>query len=77
MYEIIALERGIDRGDYTWMSVKELYVKLGHERYYLLRSQFSRFNKKRLTRKLLNRVIDKVILLELPEQSNIIYKYEI
>lgn len=81
MYEIIAIERGIeiDRA-YNWMTVRELYVKLGYERYHLLRSQFSKFNKKRLTRKLLNKMIDEVVILvypKLPNQSNIIYRYEV
>ena len=80
MYEIIAIERGIgiDRV-YNWMTVKELYVKLGYKRYHLLRSQFSGFNKKRLTRKLLNRIIDNAMLLMYPElpKSNIIYRYEV
>lgn len=81
MYEIIAIERGIgiDRV-YNWMTVRELYVKLGHNRYHLLRSQFSKFNKKRLTRKLLNRMIDEVVILvypKLPKLSNIIYRYEV
>ena len=77
MYEIIAIER--EGYNYNWITVRELYVKLGHKRYYLLRSQFSRFNK-RLTRKLLNRMIDNVIILvypELPKLSNIIYRYEV
>ena len=75
MYEIIAIERGIRA--YTWITLRELYVKLGHKRYYLL---MSKFNKKRLTRKLLNRMIDNAILLmysELPKRSNIIYRYEV
>ena len=81
MYEIIAIERemGLNRTN-DWIVVRELYVKLGHKRYYPLRSMFSRFNKKRLTRKLLNRLTDNILLLvypELPEQSNIIYRYEI
>lgn len=76
MYEIIAIER---KG-YNWLTtVRELYVKLGPKRYHLLRSQFSRFNKKRLTRKLLNRMIGDVILThpELPKSSNVIYRYEV
>lgn len=82
MYEIIAIERGIgiDRAYYGWITVRELYVRLGYEQYHLLRSHSSRFNKKRLTRKLLDRMIDEVIILvypELPKQSNIIYRYEV
>lgn len=82
MYEIIAIERKIEIGT-DLITVRELYlyVKLGHKQYYPLRSMFSKFNKKRLTRKLLNRITtDNVILLvypELPEQSNIIYRYEV
>lgn len=81
MYEIIAIEREIviDRAN-NWMTVRELYVRLGYEQYHLLRSQFSRFNKKRLTRKLLDRMIDEVVILvypKLPKQSNIIYRYEV
>ena len=79
MYEIIAIERE----GYCWITnVRELYVKLGPKRYCPLRSQFGEFNKKRLTRKLLNRLIniDNIIILtypELPKRSNIIYRYEV
>lgn len=78
MYEIIAIERRAS--SYNWITVRELYIKLGHKQYHLLRSQFSRFNKKWLTRKLLNRMIGDAILLmypELPKLSNIIYRYEV
>ncbi len=48
MYEIIAIEEEIDiNRDYTWMTIRELYVKPKHKGYYyLLRSQFSGFNKR-------------------------------
>lgn len=78
MYEIIAIEKEI--GLNRTFTVRELYVKLGYKRYYLLRSMFSEFNKKRLTRKLINRIIDKIVILtypELPKPSNIIYRYEV
>jgi hypothetical protein len=77
MYEIIAIERGLG---YSWITIKELYVKLGYGRYHLLKSMFSEFNKKRLTRKLLDSMINNGIVLvypELPKQSNIIYRYEV
>lgn len=82
MYEIIAIERRIIDRAYTWITERELYVKLGPKRYHLLRSQFRRFNKKRLTRKLLNRITDNVNVIilmcpKLPKGSNIIYRYEV
>lgn len=81
MYEIIAIERGIRiyRVDSFLTTVGELYVKLGPNQYHPLRSQFRKFNKKRLTRKLLNRMLDTMIFIypELPEPSNIIYRYEV
>ena len=82
MYEIISVERGeINKTYYDRMMItRELYVKLGPNRYLFLRSsRFSNFNK-RLTRKLLNKMIDNEMTLmyhELPRWSIIVYRYEI
>jgi hypothetical protein len=82
MYEIIAIERGdINRTYYDQMMIMiELYVKLGPHRYLFLKSsRFSKFNK-RLTKKLVDIIIDRGMTLkyyELPKLSNIIYRYEV